>query len=164
MKHFIFLTLSLLLLAMATSCHSNEQNYRQAYNKPKQKKQESIGTETLAKIEAEKRRHNVAVYGDSLRLIRDYARVVDGKRDVAKRYSVVVAEFKQVINARAYRDRLKSEEGFESYVLQRSAPDTYLVVVKGFEKLDVAAAFIKNIHGYMKIKIMVPEPWVFEII
>ena len=49
-------------------------------------------------------------------------------------------------------------------MLQRSAPDTYLVVVKGFDKLDVAAAFIKNIHGYMKIKIMVPEPWVFEII
>ena len=53
MKHFIFLTFSLLLLAMATSCHSNEQNYRQAYNKAIQKKQESIGTETLAKIEAE---------------------------------------------------------------------------------------------------------------
>ena len=27
MKHFIFLTFSLLLLAMATSCHSNEQNF-----------------------------------------------------------------------------------------------------------------------------------------
>lgn len=164
MKHIIFLLLSAILLVVASSCHSNEQNYRQAYDKAIQKKKETIGTETLAKIEAEQQRRNVAVYGDSLRLLRDYARVIDGKRDVAKRYSVVVAEFKQVINARGYRDRLKSEEGFDSYILQRSAPDTYLVVVKGFDKLDVAAAFLKNIHSYVKIKIMVAEPWVFEII
>ena len=38
----------------------------------------------------------------------------------------------------------------------------YYVVVKGFEELDVATAFLKSIDHSVKMKILEPKPWILE--
>jgi len=163
-KHSLLATLLMLLLALPTltSCHSNEQNYRAAYDKAMEKRREGIGAETYAKIEAEKLRNTTVVNGDSIRLMRYHANVDQDSASVAHRYNVVVANFKQRINARSYRDRLREEEGHPSYILHGGPESSYYVIVKGFDDLEEAAAFLKDINNKVKIKILEPKPWIFQ--
>jgi len=161
MKHY-FTILLVALVAVMTSCHSNEANYKAAYDKAMQKHQEGIGKEVLDKIQAEARKYTEVVNGDSVRLLRMYANVNLDSASVAKRFNVVVASFKQQFNAQTMRDRLRKEEGFPSYILFGGRERKYYVVVKGFDQKDVAAAFIKSLDSHMKMQVLEPIPWILE--
>ena len=52
---------------MMTSCHSNEKNYREAYEKAAERRKTGIGAETYAKIEAERQRYTHLINGDSVK-------------------------------------------------------------------------------------------------
>jgi len=164
MKQTRYLLLMMVCALALTACHSNEQNYREAYEKAKQSRRESVGAETLAKIEAEKQRNTMIVNGDSLRLMRYHATVALDSADVAHRYNVVVATFKQRINARSYRDRLRQEEGHPSYILNGGPEISYYVIVRGYDDLDSAATFLRDIDQHARIKILEEKPWIFELI
>ena len=163
MKQIQYLLLLAMMVALA-ACHSNEANYQAAYDKAREKKTEVIDDEFAALIKAEKRRDLTVVNGDTVRLVSVYTNVTDGKPSDALRYNVVVGEFKQLFNARTYRDRLHNEEGFPSVILYGAVDrdKKYYVVVKSFQELDVAAAFLKTIHEHVKMKILEPEPWILE--
>jgi len=164
MKHSlpIIIVIAWLSALLLTSCHSNEKNYREAYDKAMQQRREGIGAETYAKIEAERQRNTTLINGDSVRLLRYHANVALDSSNVARRYNVVVATFKQRFNAQSYRDRLRQEEGYPSYILHGGIGNTYYVVVRGFDDLDEAVAFLHNIDKNVKIKILEPKPWIFE--
>ena len=102
----------LLLAVMATGCHSSEKNYREAYEKAIERRQSGYGAEAYAEIEAERMRNTTVINGDSVRLVYVDTNVALDSADVAKTYNVVVASFTQQINAKSYRDRLRSECGF----------------------------------------------------
>ena len=38
----------------------------------------------------------------------------------------------------------------------------YYVIVKAFDQLDVAVAFLKNIDRSVKMKILEPKAWIME--
>jgi hypothetical protein len=164
MKRYIFSILSLALLLGLSACHTTEANFKASYDMALQKQKEGIGEDTYNKIQAEKNKNNEVVNGDSVRIVASYANVIDDKPSVASRYGVVVAEFKQMFNAQSYRDRLKTEEGYPSYVLYSNREQQYCVIVKGFEDKTVAAAFLKDIKRHVKIKILVEHPWILEMI
>ena len=161
MRHYILILLTA-LLAVMTSCHSNEANYKAAYDKAMQKHQEGIGQEAFDKIQAEARKYTEVVNGDSVRLLRMYANVALDSTSVAKRFNVVVASFKQQFNAQTMRDRLRKEEGFPSYILFGGRDRKYFVVVKAFDEKDVAVAFIKGLDTHMKMPVLEPIPWILE--
>ena len=161
MRHYILILLTA-LLAVMTSCHSNEANYKAAYDKAMQKHQEGIGQEAFDKIQAEARKYTEVVNGDSVRLLRMYANVALDSTSVAKRFNVVVASFKQQFNAQTMRDRLRKEEGFPSYILFGGRDRKYYVVVKAFDEKDVAVAFIKGLDTHMKMPVLEPIPWILE--
>ena len=103
---------------MLPSCHSNEQNYREAYEKAAERRKTGIGAETYAKIEAERQRYTHLINGDSVRMVYVNANVAIDSTDAVSPYNVVVATFTQRLNAKSYRDRLREECGFKgSYVL-----------------------------------------------
>lgn len=161
MRHCLTLLMALLLLAM-TSCHSNEANYKSAYDKAMEKHRDGVGQETLDRINAEARRNTEVINGDSVRLLRMHVNVVLDSASVARRYNVVVASFKQQFNAQTMRDRLRSEEGFPSYILFGGSDRKYFVVVKAFDEKDVAAAFLKGLDTHMKMPVLEPIPWILE--
>lgn len=163
MKKITFHIILLLVLAMSVaSCHSNEQNYKAAYDKAMEKHKDGIGAEAFAKIEAERLRPTTVINGDSVRMITMMVNVCDDNTAVGKPYNVIVGEFKQMFNAQNYRNRLKQEEGFPSYLLYDGRDNKYYVVIKGFDQKEVAAAFLKNIDKNVKIKILEPSPWILE--
>lgn len=151
-----------LIAIVLTSCHSNEQNYREAYEKAVERRKTGIGAETYAKIEAERQRYTHVINGDSVRMLYVNANVAIDTTVVAKRYNVVVASFTQRINAKSYSDRLREECGFPSYVLFGGPDKLYYVILQGFDDQKEAAALLRDIDKKVKMKILEPMPWILR--
>ncbi len=158
MKRFFYIITMALLLA---ACHTSEENYKAAYDKAKERTREKMG-DLYDQEQAERMRPTEIIGGDSVRLLRTYFNVVDDKYEATKKYGVVVAEFDQLINARSYRDRLKKNEGFESYVVYANREKKYCVVAQAYDNKGAAAVFIRNIKQYMKMKVLVPRPYILQ--
>jgi len=161
MKQSLFLLMALIAIVL-TSCHSNEQNYREAYEKAVERRKTGIGAETYAKIEAERQRYTHVINGDSVRMLYVNANVAIDTTVVAKPYNVVVASFTQRINAKSYCDRLRGECGFPSYVLFGGPDKLYYVVLQGFDDHHEAAALLRDIDKKVKMKILEPLPWILR--
>lgn len=155
---FYCITLALLL----TACYTTEENYKAAYDKAKERTRENMGGTIYDMSQAERVRATEIINGDSVRLLRSYFNVVDDKYEATKKYGVVVAEFDQLINARSYRDRLKQNEGFQSYVVYTNREKKYCVVAQAYDEKESAALFIHNIKQHMKMKVLVPRPYILQ--
>ncbi len=161
-RHFTYFILLLAMGLSMTSCHSNEANYKAAYDKAMEKRRNGASEEEWKLIQAEQMKPTMVVNGDSVRVLTMMANVTDDSVSVAHRYGVVVAQFKQKFNAITMRDRLRKEEGFPSYVLFGGTDSKYYVIVKSFDELDVAVAFLRNIDHSVKMKVLEPQPWIME--
>lgn len=162
MKKLLYIMM-LMAAVMLTACHSSEKNYREAYEKAKERRQTSIGSETYAKIEAERQRYTHVINGDSVRMLYVNVNVAIDSTDVAHDYNVVVATFTQRINAKSYRDRLREECGLAgSYVLFGGKDKQYFVVAQGFDNSTDAAAMLHDIDKKVCLKILEPLPWILK--
>lgn len=151
-----------LSMVLLSACHSNEANYKAAYEKAMEKRVSDVGAEEMTRILAESTKPTMVVNGDSVRVVVVRANVTDDSAAVAHRYGIVVAQFKQKFNAITMRNRLRTDEGFPSYVLFGGPERKYFVIVKGFDELDVAAAFLKTAPQNVKMKILEPKPWILD--
>ena len=159
MKRLLYcITLALLL----TACYTTEENYKAAYDKAKERTRENMGVTIYDMSQAERVRATEIINGDSVRLLRSYFNVVDDKYENTKKFGVVVAEFDQILNARSYRDRLKQNEGFQSYVVFANREKKYCVVAQAYDEKEPAALFIRNIKQHMKMKVLVPRPYILQ--
>ena len=159
MKRLLYcITLALLL----TACYTTEENYKAAYDKAKERTRENMGGTIYDMSQAERVRATEIINGDSVRLLRSYFNVVDDKYENTKKFGVVVAEFDQILNARSYRDRLKQNEGFQSYVVYTNREKKYCVVAQAYDEKEPAALFIRNIKQHMKMKVLFPRPYILQ--
>jgi len=148
---------------MMTSCHSNEKNYREAYEKAIERRKTGIGAETYAKIEAERQRYTHVINGDSVRMVYVNANVAIDSTAVAKPFNVVVASFTQRINAKSYCERLREECGLtDSYIMFGGTEKQYFVIAQGFAKQEEAAAMLHDIDKKVCLKILEPMPWILR--
>ena len=163
MKKAIYIMMMLMALALMTSCHSYEKNYRAAYEKAVERRKTGIGAEDFARIEAERQRYTHVINGDSVRMLYVNANVAIDSTDAVHDYNVVVASFTQRINAKSYRDRLREECGLAgSYVLFGGSDKKYFVVAEGFDNSGDAAAFIRDIDKKVCLKMLEPLPWILK--
>jgi len=156
--HNIFLVLA--FVALLCSCHSNEKNYRESYEKAIELNRTGERGEQYELDLARRKQNNYVVDGDSVRLLSEHFNTVDDKPAVIKDYSVVVAEFQQKFNALSCRDRLREKENLNSYVVYVSSKKTYCVVAEGYDDISVAATFVKTPEKYMKMPVLVPKAWI----
>ena len=162
MKQTLYILLLAIVAALSTGCHSNEQNYREAYEKAIERRKTGIGAETYAKIEAERQRYTHVINGDSVRMVYMNTNVAIDSTDEAKPYNVVVASFTQRINAKSYRDRLREKCGFPSYVLFGGPDKLYYVILQGFDDQQEAAALLRDVDKKVNMKILEPMPWILR--
>lgn len=147
---------------LVTGCHSNEQNYREAYEKAMERRQTGVSADQYAKIEAERQRYTHVINGDSVRMVYVNANVAIDSTVVALPYNVVVASFSQRINAKSYCDRLREECHLPSYVLFGGPEKQYYIVAQGFETSGEAAAMLHDIDKQVCLKILEPLPWILK--
>lgn len=159
MKRLLYLIAVALFI---TACHTSEENYKAAYDKAKERTRENMGANAYDMAQAEKMRPTEIINGDSVRLLRAYCNVVDDKVANTKKFGVVVAEFDQLINARSYRDRLKNNEGFPAYIVYTNREKKYCVVAQAYDTKEPAALFIRNIATHMKMKVLLPRPYILQ--
>lgn len=162
MQKFSFLLVALVMALALVGCHTTEENYKKAYDKAVERTRENAGEENYDLQKAAKMAYTEVVNGDSVRLLRSFGNIIDGTPEQFKKYSVIVAEFDQIINARSYRDRLHQKEGFESYLVYTVKDKKYCVAVQGFDEKDVAVAFLTHLDQYMKMKVLVPRVWILQ--
>ena len=162
MKKTVYLILLLTVAGLATGCHSNEKNYREAYEKAIEQRRTGYGAEAYAQIEAERRKFTTVIDGDSVRLRYVNANVAIDSTDVAHDFNIIVASFTQQINAKSYRDRLRSECGFPSYILYGGPEKLYFVVVQGFDNKEDAASLLRDIDTKVCLKVMERKPWILR--
>jgi len=150
---------------VAASCKTTEENYRSAYEIAAERKMGSSSNRDLRGfIEREKRLSETRVIaGDSVRVVTERVSLVDGNNGTLHKYCVVVGDFKQVFNARSFRNRINEAEGdsTQSYVVM-NPEKIYYVVYKGFAVKEDAAMFLRNKDNF---KILVPkkDPWIVEV-
>ena len=148
---------------LVTSCHSSEENYREAYEKAMERRQTGIGSEEYAKIEAERQRYTEVVDGDSIRLIYMNVNTAIDSTLVPKTFNIVVASFTQRINDKSYCDRLQEECGLAgSYVLFGGNDKKYYVVAQGFDDKIEAVHFMRDLDKRLCIKRLEPIPWILR--
>ena len=159
------IVMSLVLLVAATSCKTTEENYKAAYDIAVKKNEKGADKGITAIIEKEKRMNEYTVIeGDSVRVITELVTLLDANGAAMKRYGVVVGEYKQVFNARSFRNRINAAEQdtvSPSYVAM-SPQKRYYVVYKGFDDKKEASSFMKNKSNF-KINVPIAEPWILEL-
>lgn len=155
--------LSILAVMMMPSCKTNETNYRAAYEVAKEKAMDGVDEDTYNRMQAEAMPGKIVINGDTLRVITQFVRVAKnaGNDDAAlHRYNIAVAQFRQVFNAKAMRDRLLGL-GYDAYIVENSDP-VYYVVAKGTDVQSEVAGIVKELASNESIVLRAPYPCVLE--
>lgn len=151
---------------MTTGCKTNEQNYRTAYLAAKEKAEESSGIENTIydriRREAVSSRL-VTAQGDSLPTMTVGVQCTpDGFAvpDRVKRYSLVVAQFKQVFNARSLATRLRQSGSWpEAMVLQTAEPLYYVVASTASTPEEINKDY-RRLLDEKSVAMKEPFPWI----
>lgn len=162
MNKYIYLFIAGIIAISFCSCKTNEKNYKAAYDitMNKKKNSEGIDSVTYSKIVNEKKQSTAIIAGDSVRLITEHVNIVDDSVKMLKKYNVIVGEYKQIFNARSFRQRLR-QENKPAYVII-NAKRTYYVVAHGFDSPNEASEYLKNIKNEVKMHIPIESPWILK--
>lgn len=161
-RKFIGLIAPVLAMMLMSGCKTSEDNYRAAYEVAWQHQQDGVDDDTYSLMKAEEMPQAVTVGADTLRMKTEIvALYVDKQSGAGEKmypYNVVVGQFRQVFNAKAMRDRLKSY-GYSPYIVATREP-VYYVIASGCRGKDEAAALIKRMEDDEKVVMKMPFPWV----
>lgn len=158
-RNIILMLIGILFCSIVfTSCKTSEKNYRDAYMKAVEKRNEDYDAETLARLEREKFGAE-RVFGTDTVNVKTIGLVVDEQSKETKhsRYCVCVGVFEQVINARSMRNRLVNARHNEAFV--GSAQKNYYVIVKSFADMRGAAFYANHATDSVKMKLPI-KPFV----
>ncbi len=155
-----------LLSVLATGCKTSEKNYREAYLVAKEKATETSGIDNT--IYDKIRREAVAsrlvtAQGDSLPTMTVGVQCTpDGYAvpDSVGRYSLAVAQFKQVFNARSLASRLRQNGSWPGAMVLQTAEPLYYVVVATSSSLDQIASDYKRLTEGNSVAMKDPYPWI----
>lgn len=150
MNRLLPVILALLTFCAAlTGCKTNENNYRKAYQRAKEKETAGLDSTIYNKIRNEAQHENMIIAGDTISMVSEFITVTKDQ-DVTLadlfRYNIVAARFKQVFHARSMVDRLAGDGYSGAFVVQTREPLYYVVVlstpdaIRARETLDALAA------------------------
>ena len=155
------------LLLILSACKTTEENYRKSYVAAIQSKQEKTDSTLTAeekeiynKVIEQQKPRLTNVGEDSIRTSRNYAWMFYGNDIPLKKYNVVVGAMRQQFNAKAFCDRLR-KSNCKSYVIT-DRDMNYFVVAEGFDTMEEAAEYLKNIDKHIPFKLPLKEPYIYD--
>lgn len=147
------------------SCRTTEENYRTSYEiataKMSADETGGLDRETYNKIIEQQSPRTTFVGTDSVPLVSGYAWQFYGKEYPLCKYNVVVGAMKQQFNAKAFCDRLRTSAGCEAYVIT-DRDKNYFVVAAGFNDLQKASDYLKDIGSHIPFKLPIDEPYIYD--
>ena len=160
------IALAAAMLAGMASCRTTEKNYRDAYEKALQKTEEnSVVDGTIydkMRREAINSRIVDSASGDTIPMITMSVSCVKGVSvpDSVGRYSVVVAQFKQVFNAKSMMRRLR-QQGYATATVVQTAEPLYYVLAATCATPEEAAEAYRDIIRRKPVAPKTPYPCLF---
>ncbi len=133
MKNVLIITfLSALLL---TACRTNEANYKAAYEHAVSRKQDTtsgIDNTVYDKIRREASGSTTVWNGDTISIKRQHVALVnnEGPKSLQEAY-IIVAQFKQIFNAKSMCQRLVDNGNTEACILSTREPLYYVAINSG---------------------------------
>lgn len=154
------------IVVIATSCKTTEANYKAAYERAVERKNEGIDSTVYAAIRREAKPSVIALDGGvQLPLVTEHVSVTpdNGNTSVAlRRYCIVAGKFKQIFNARSMRTRLASSGNYpDAFIVQTREPLYYVIAATADTPQDAAAA-LQKVRNDQTLMLCEPLPWVLQ--
>ncbi len=166
MKRSTPLLIAVILLLTAIGCKTTEENYRAAYQRAKDNERGGIDSTIYNRIRQEARPMQIKVDGDTVGMRSEYVAVTDGQTgitaDALKRYSVVVAQFKQLFHAKSVSRRFVEAGYAGTFIVQTREPLYYVVA---FSSADIVAArdSMLKIQSAPPFTLQPDTPWILRV-
>lgn len=153
--------MALIVAVMVFSCKTTEENYRVAYEKA------VAGRDSLTALEntiygRHRRNTQYAAFevdGDTVEMLSARVSVTEGGggiRENLRQYSVVVGQFKQLVNAKSLRERLVDAGYPTAFVVQTAEPYYYIILNSYPSKAEAGKACLK-VRGDKNFPIVLRE-------
>lgn len=165
MKIRLLFIASVLLAIFATGCKTNENNYREAYLKARERQTDTGDSITTAEFRASQDPRTVTI--DSVELpmltmpvaLSDKAGNPEGS--ALMRYNVVVGRFKQIFNAKSMRERLAAG-GYSGAMVLYNGSGEYFVVACGTFVATEAAELLARVKADPSLTLREPYPYILR--
>lgn len=159
-----FILLTVLALIALTGCKTTEANYRAAYETAKERTNTGgLDSTVYARIRQEARPGMVKVGNDTMPLTTQYVKptAIDGTAKPLDRYNIVVAQFKQLFNAKSMVGRL-NEAGYADASIAETKEPLYYVIASGHGDAASALHGLEAIKAQPPLPLRDPFPWVLQ--
>ncbi len=156
------------VLGAVTSCKPSEKNYRTAYERAVARDSDNVTPfdQTIYnRYRGQARDVDVVVNGDTVptRVFRvTVTKDGGGIREWLKRYSVVVAEFKQLFNAQSLRGRYVDAGYARTFLVQNGEP-YYYILAGSSDNLAEMVALADSIRRAPVIPLKAGFPYILQI-
>ena len=162
-----FLLLMLLCLPLLWGCKTNENNYRQAYEKAVEAR-EAADADLDSTIYGRARRdfamQQLVVGKDTVDVKVQHVKVTPdggGINESLMRYNVVAGQFKQLFTAKSMRERLFDAGYPASFVVQTSEP-YYYVISSSHNDAAAAVEALRRLEADRPVGMKPPVPYILQ--
>ncbi len=151
---------------LTVSCKTSESNYRQAYETAVAKNREASGVDSTiyARIRNSAQTSDLIAGSDTLPMRTEYVGYTENggaSREMLKRYSVVVGQFKQKFNAREMRARLQANGYPDAFIIHTREP-LYYVCTATCQTPQEAATALEKVKTDKSIVLRSPLPFILR--
>ncbi|MDE6207565.1 MAG: SPOR domain-containing protein [Muribaculaceae bacterium] len=163
--------LSLLLIVLAalavfSSCRTSEANYRAAYEKAIEAREDATALDSTVygRVRREMNITTIATAAGPVELRTQLVRITadgGGIPERLHRYNVVAAQFKQKFNALSLRNRLADGDYPAAFVVETAEP-YYYVIVESSHSLDDAKAALEGLDERKLPFVKDPCPFILD--
>lgn len=159
-----FIILTLIAFTLLTGCKTTEANYRAAYETAKERTNTGgLDSTVYALIRQEARPGMLKVGNDTMPLATQYVKStsIDGVAKPLDRYNIVVAQFKQLFNAKSMVGRLKDAGYVDASIAETKEP-LYYVIASSHGDAASALRGLEAIKSQPPLPLRDPFPWVLQ--
>lgn len=164
MKKLLIYVAGAAMLALP-ACKTSEANYRAAYETAKERSRSGdLDSTVYARIRREARPATVKVGNDTLPLITQNVKLtIEGASAGAplRRYNLVVAQFKQIFNAKSMKQRL-IDGGYPEALIVETREPLYYVVAESYDNAAAALSGLNAIKAAPTLAMKDPFPWILQ--
>lgn len=164
MRNIIVIIITAAIITAASGCKTTEENYRAAYELAKQKNASGgIDSTIYSRIRNEARPQTTIVNGDTLAMKSEYVRLTPdcGSPEQFHTYNVVIAQFKQLFNAKSVRKRAIEAGYADALIVQTREPLYYVVAASSNSTAEIQKSLGK-IQSTPPVVLKEPCPFILR--
>lgn len=165
MKTKIFLILTVLATILAGGCKTNENNYREAYLKARERATDTGDSTTTADLRSSLEPKMLKIGEVELPVITQHvamSKEAGNPEGISmQRYGVVVGKFRQIFNAKSMRERLAAN-GYPEALVVYNGSQEYFVVACSTSVPAEASALLDKVRADSSLTLREPYPYILR--